>query len=184
MTAVLLQFLIQVIVRPVGPRRPVASAPSLDNDGAWRRALWGQLCFVVHGGALILAGITILSYGMTVVFVPQDIAYLGCDAHAIEGFDDQLQALIAHDRATFGGMLVSGGMALTLTSMWSFRRGDRWLFWTLALVVFAPYAMTLWIHWDIGYRDHFHLAPVYIGVVLLFVGLALSGPYLLRRASR
>ncbi|MCA9624130.1 MAG: hypothetical protein KC731_34135, partial [Myxococcales bacterium] len=181
-TAVLLQFLIQLLVRRVGPKQPRLEPAQLDDDPTWRRALWGQLCFVIHGAALILAGTTILTFGMTVVFVPQDISYLGCDAHAIRGFDDQLQSLIAHDRATFGGMLLSGGVALLLTSMWSFRRGDRWLFWMLLVVILAPYAMTLWIHWDIGYRDHFHLAPVYIGLGLLFLGLALAGPHLLRRS--
>jgi hypothetical protein len=178
-TAVMLQFLIQVAVQHNAPRQAPRATTQLDNDATWRRAIWGQLLFVAHGGALILAGSTILTFGMTVVFVPQDISYLGCDAHAIQGFDPQLQALIAHDRATFGGMLLAGGVALLLTSMWSFRRGERWLFWTLLAIVLAPYVMTLWIHWKIGYHDHFHLAPVYIGVVLLVVALVLSGPFLL-----
>jgi hypothetical protein len=120
---------------------------------------------------------------MTVVFVPEDIAYLGCDAGHIHHFDPRLQSLIAHDRATFGGMLVSAGVALLLTSMWSFRHGDRWLFWTLLVVIFAPYAMTLWIHWNIGYRDNFHLAPVYIGLVMLLGSLLLSGRYLMSRKA-
>lgn len=178
-TAVLLQLAIQVIVRPVGPKRLLRACPRLDNDAVWRRAMWSQLAFVAHSGALILAGVTILTFGMSVVFVPQDIAYLGCDAHAIDAFDEQLKALIAHDRATFGGMLVSGGVALLLTSLWSFRQGDRWLFWTYLVTILAPYLMTLWIHYDIGYRDHFHLAPVYIGLGLLLVGLGLGGRYLL-----
>ena len=178
-TAVSLQLLIQVVVLPMGPKHHLRSCPRLDNDAVWRRAIWGQLAFVAHAAALILAGITILTFGMSVVFVPQDIAYLGCDVHAIEAFDDQLRALIAHDRATFGGMLVSGGVALLLTSMWSFRQGDRWLFWTYLITIFSPYAMTLWIHYAIGYDDQFHLAPVYIGIALLAVGLSLSGRFLL-----
>ena len=130
---VMLQLLIQVIVRRAGPRHPSTTCPRLDNDAVWRAGLWGQLAFVAHGGALILAGLTILTYGMSVVFVPQDITYLGIEVSDIAAFDEQLTSLIAHDRATFGGMLVSGGVALTLTSMWSFRHGDRWLLWTLLL---------------------------------------------------
>lgn len=175
---VMLQLLIQVIVRRAGPRHPSTTCPRLDNDGVWRAGLWGQLAFVLHGGALILAGLTILTFGMSVVFVPQDITYLGIRASDIAAFDEQLTSLIAHDRATFGGMLVSGGIALMLTSMWSFRHGDRWLLWTLFFVIFAPYAMTLWIHWDIGYRDHFHLSPVYVGVGLLALGMAASWRFL------
>ena len=178
-TAVLFQLLIQVIVRPVGPKRRLSACPRLDNDGVWRRAMWSQLLFVVHGGALILAGALILSYGMSVVFVPQDIGYLGCDVHAIQAFDAQLKSLIAHDRATFGGMLVSGGVALLLTSLWSFRQGDRWLFWTYLVTILSPYLMTLWVHYHIGYKNQFHLAPVYIGLMLLLAGLALGWRYLL-----
>jgi dihydroorotate dehydrogenase len=80
-------------------------------------------------------------------------------------------------------MLVSGGIALLMTSMWSFRQGDRWLFWTYLITILSPYAMTLWIHYDIGYRDQFHLAPVYIGLVLLFAGLVLSHRYLVTDAT-
>lgn len=134
--------------------------------------------FVIHGAALILAGTVILTYGISVVFVPQDIAFIGMDAQSLELFDAQLKALIAHDRATFGGMLVSAGLALLLTSLWGYRRGQSWLWWVYLVVISEPYLQTLWIHHSIGYRDHFHLAPVYIGLILLVAGLACSRDYL------
>ena len=142
--------------------------------------MWAQLLFVVHASALILAGLTILTFGVTEVFVPQDIEFLGMDAGQLAQFDLQLKALIAHDRATFGGMLVSAGIALLLTTLWGFRRGDAWLWWTYLLVMLEPYLLTLWIHRSIGYWNQFHLLPVYIGIVLLVCGLALSRSYFLK----
>lgn len=181
--AILFQMLVQVMVRPAGPMSRSNCVPQHHNDSEWRRGLWGQLLFVVHGSALILAGIVILIYGMTVVFVPQDIAYMGTEVTAIEAFDAQLKALIAHDRATFGGMLVSAGVALLFTTMWGFRRGDSWLWWTYLVVIAVPYIQTLWIHRKIGYWDHFHLLPVYIGLVLLVLGLFFSRGHLCAKAE-
>lgn len=178
--AILCQFLIQLSVQPVGPGRRTGPGQSYTNDRVWRRAMWAQLLFVVHASALILAGLTILAFGVTEVFVPQDIEFLGMDAGQLAQFDLQLKALIAHDRATFGGMLVSAGIAILLTTLWGFRRGDAWLWWTYLLVMLEPYLLTLWIHRSIGYWDQFHLLPVYIGVVLLVAALALSRSYFLK----
>ena len=91
--ALLLQVLIQVTVRKIGPRLPARVCPRLDNDHVWRASLWGQLSFIAHGAALVLAGGTILTFGMTVVFVPQDISYLGTDVAAIEAFDAPAQGV-------------------------------------------------------------------------------------------
>lgn len=178
--AILCQFLIQLSVQPVGPGRRDRPGQSCTNDRVWRQAMWAQLLFVVHASALILAGLTILTFGVTEVFVPQDIEFLGMDAGQLAQFDLQLKALIAHDRATFGGMLVSAGIALLLTTLWGFRRGDAWLWWTYLLVMLEPYLLTLWIHRSIGYWNQFHLLPVYIGIVLLVCGLALSRSYFLK----
>ena len=177
-TAILFQMLVQIMVLPTGviPRGPEEG--DLVNDLAWRRGLWGQLLFVIHGGALILAGIVILAFGTTVIFVPEDIQYLGMNSQALDAFEPKLRALIAHDRATFGGMLVSAGLALLFTSMWGFRRGATWLWWTYLFVILTPYALTLWIHRHIGYWDQFHLAPVYIGLILLLAGLWCSKGFL------
>lgn len=180
---ILFQLVIQVIVRPLGAPRTLDACPTLDNDGAWKLSQWGQLCFVVQSVGLITAGATILVIGMTSVFVAEDVAFLGMEPEAVEAFDPELVPLIAHDRATFGGMLIAAGIALLLTTLWSFRRGDRWLWWTYLWTILPAYAMTLWIHVSIDYTDQFHLSPVYIGMALLAVGLGASGPHLLAKRS-
>lgn len=179
--AILFQMLVQLVVLPAGSEGRPEEVEDLTNDLTWRRGLWGQLLFVVHGAALILAGTVILTYGMTVIFVPEDIVYLGMTSPTLEAFDPQLRALIAHDRATFGGMLVSAGLALLCTNLWGYRRGHRWLWWTYAIVISYPYLQTLWIHRSIGYWDQWHLAPVYIGIVLLAFGLWTSSGFLRAR---
>ena len=85
--------------------------------------------------------------------------------------------LIAHDRATFGGMLFASGIAVLLIALWGFHRGEKWL-WKLLFVGFFAYASTLYIHADIAYTDPLHLAPVFIGIALHSLGLALSRRFL------
>ena len=57
-------------------RSPVIEAVDLHNSPSWKRALWGQLLMVAQGVAVLVAGITICSYGMTDVFVAEDLAFM------------------------------------------------------------------------------------------------------------
>ena len=140
--------------------------------------MWGQLLFVVQGVGLLLAGAVITAFGMTSVFVPQDIGFLQMSPEAIAEFGPRLGPLISHDRTTFGGMLIASGVAILLGSLWGFRRGDGWQWWAYLIAALPPYVATLWIHYNIGYINHFHLSPVYIGLGLLLTALLLSRSYL------
>lgn len=42
-----------------------------------------------------------------------------------------LLAFMAHDRAGFGGALIGAGLAVLLISSWGWRRGQRWVWWSL-----------------------------------------------------
>jgi dihydroorotate dehydrogenase len=132
---------------------------------------------------LIMAGLVITGFGVSVVFVPQDVEYLRMLPEQVASVRQNMIPLIAHDRATFGGMLTSVGVALLLTTMWGYRRGSRWLWWLYLVSSVPAYGATLWIHQHIGYVNHFHLAPVYIGLLLLAVGLGLSRGWLLGGAK-
>ncbi len=50
--------------------------------------------------------------GMTVVFVPQDLEFMGLDRDALRDISPRLIPLIAHDRAGSGGGLVATGILL------------------------------------------------------------------------
>jgi hypothetical protein len=69
-TATLFQLLLLGVHSRLGTYTP-AVAPPLRGDGAWRRSLWGQLLLILHGFALLTAGVAISAIGVTRVFVPK-----------------------------------------------------------------------------------------------------------------
>ena len=179
-TAVLFQFLLLAIHSWLPPRHDVVG-PNLLNDRAWRLSQWGQLIFVVHGAVLVLAGIVISTIGITQVFVPEDLEFLETTAEHIHAAHPRLVPLVAHDRATFGGMLIACGITVLLASLWGFRRGQAWLWWSLVVAGHIAYVATIGVHWHVGYLSLEHLIPAYAGLLLLWIGGALSYPYLCQR---
>lgn len=178
-TAILFQFLLLAIV---GRASPLAACgiPDRTNDVAWRRSQWGQLGFVMHGAIVLAAGAVILVIGMTTVFVREDLAYLqlcAADLAAVPG----LVPLVAHDRGTFGGMLIVGGLTMLLAALWGFRRGAAWLWWTFVAAGSTGYLVAIAVHHSVGYVDAWHLAPAYGGLALLWLAAAASRPFLCGR---
>ena len=178
-TAILFQFLLLAIVGRAS--RPTAGGiPDRTNDAAWRRSQWGQLGFVVHGATVLVAGGVILVIGMTSVFVGEDLAYLqlcAADLAAVPG----LVPLVAHDRGTFGGMLVVAGLTMLLASLWGFRRGAGWLWWSFVAAGSTGYLVAIAVHHAVGYVDAWHLAPAYGGLAALWLAAAASRAFLCGR---
>ncbi|MGZ0050041.1 hypothetical protein [Brevibacillus gelatini] len=116
--------------------------------------------------------------GITGVFVPSDLVFLCVSAEMLHAFNERLIPLIAHDRAGFGGALVSDGLAVLLISLWGFRRGEAWVWWTLLLAGIPGFAAGIGIHFAVGYVDFVHLLPAYAAVLLFLAGLMLAKPYL------
>lgn len=169
-------FLLGLLAPHAAP--PHVPAPSLHNDRVWLRAQWGQAIFVLLGLGLIGGGTVIAIIGMQGVFVAQDLAFLHTTHTALAEAHPRLIPLVAHDRAGFGGALVADGVAVLLTALWGFRKGVRWLWWTLLLAGLAGFGPTLAIHLAVGYTDALHLFPVGFGLLLFTVALAWSYPYL------
>jgi hypothetical protein len=149
-----------------------------------RRALWGQLLMIGLGGGLLTAGAVISMVGLTSVFVPTDLAFLGTGSDTLRSANSELLPFIAHDRAGLGGALISGGLAVLLISLWGWRRGDRWVWWSLLIGCATGTAPAVAVHFAIGYTDFGHLLPVYIVVVVTAVALTLSRPYLTAKSRR
>lgn len=63
----------------------------------------GRGCLLATALGLVGGGLTILVVGMTTVFVPQDLGYLGVGAEELHSLNARLVPLIAHARAGFGG---------------------------------------------------------------------------------
>lgn len=152
--------------------------PDLRNDAAWRRATTGQLALVALAGGLIGAGSAIAAIGAHRVFVAADLVFLDTRAATLAAASDRLLPLIAHDRAGLGGALAATGVALGGLALWGFRRGARWVWWTIALAAPPGFGAALGIHAAVGYVDALHLAPVVLAAALWAFGLAASRRHL------
>ncbi len=176
-TAVMVQLVLLATHADLGTYDNPAP-PELTNDRAWRMAQWGQLLFVIHGCAIFTAGVVISTIGITMVFVQEDLEFLRCTAQQLKDAHPQLVPLIAHDRASFGGMLISCGVCVLLSSLWGFRRGHAWLWWALVLAGTIAYGAAIMVHWHVGYINVKHLIPAYGGMITLWVGALLCREHL------
>ncbi len=139
----------------------------------WRsRAGLGRLALLGTGAGMIGAGATILTVGMTLVFVPEDLGFIGASAAEIQAINPRLVPLIAHDRAGFGGALLTTGL---LVSCIVWKAAPRRHLWQALLVAgLFGFGAAIGVHFPIGYRDAIHLAPAIAGALLFAAGLALS----------
>jgi hypothetical protein len=176
-TAVSFPLLLLGIHAPLGGREEPGT-PDLHNDWRWRMGLWGQLLFVIHGVMLVAAGLTISYIGATTVFVPEDMEFLCTVDGVLQAAHPQLVPLVAHDRASFGGMLVTCGLTTLLPAMWGFRRGRVWLWAALVGAGTVAYVATIWVHVAVGYISYWHLLPAYFGFAALWLAGGLTYPYL------
>ena len=148
-----------------------------------RRALVGQLLLIVTGAGLFVGGAVISVVGLTGVFVPTDLTFLGTSTQTLEAVSPRLVPFVAHDRAGFGGALMASAVAIVLLSAWGWRRGE-------SLGVLDPVrgggrrlpAGSRGARRD-PLPDFIHLAPVYFGIAMTGTGLLLARPYLCARAS-
>jgi dihydroorotate dehydrogenase len=160
------------------------ATPGLHNDRAWRLSQWGQLCFVALGVGLALAGLAIALIGIGGVLVPEDLRFLDSPSATLRAANPRLLPLVAHDRAGFGGALVSDGIGVLLVALWGYRAGARWVWWALLGAGLPGFAAALGVHLAVGYLDAYHLGPALVGLVVFCVGLVLSRPYLMARPDR
>ncbi|MCA1557882.1 MAG: hypothetical protein LC731_05005 [Acidobacteria bacterium] len=179
-TGALLQLLLLGVHARLGVYVP-ATRPDLRGDRSWRLSLWGQLLLIIHGFALLAAGATISTVGVTQVFVHEDLEFMQTTAEALRSANPRLVPLIAHDRATFGGMLLSSGWVFLMPALWGYRRGAAWLWWTFLVAGLSAYAAAIGVHYAVGYTGIRHLLPAFGGLFLLLLGLGLSYPFLCRK---
>ena len=94
---------------PVGVRTLLRPA----DWGSWRSRLGiGRALLLAAAVGLFFGGLTIFIVGMTAVFVPQDLEYMGMTAADLSAITPRLVPLIAHDRAGFGGGVCCAGATL------------------------------------------------------------------------
>ncbi len=135
---------------------------------------WGRGCLLFVGLGMMAAGMTIMLLGSTVVFVPQDLVYFGYTPGQLDAINPRLIPLIAHDRAGFGGGLVSCGICVFLV-VWKARM-SRALWQALLAAGLTGFGCAIGIHYPMGYTSVSHLLPAWVGSMVYLVGIGCAWP--------
>jgi dihydroorotate dehydrogenase len=170
-TALLLSFFLLSLRARTSPTSPARDRIAVAD---WRRVRWGQLLLVATGAGLMAGGVALAWIGVTNVFVPEDLQFMQLARVDLDAASARLVPLIAHDRAALGGVLFANGLGVLLTSLWGYRSGARWLWWTMLCSGVPGFVGTLAIHASVGYTDPGHLAPALAGAGLYAAGLIAS----------
>ncbi|HZF54265.1 MAG TPA: hypothetical protein VE093_36715 [Polyangiaceae bacterium] len=133
----------------------------------------GRLSLAFTALGMVLGGLTIMGVGVTRVFVPQDLAYMGITVEELNAVNPRLVPLIAHDRAGFGGGLFSGGLTVFFSLWCGAKPGAKGLWAALFCSGVVGFACAIGIHPIVGYTDFVHLAPAYAGAITFLTGLVL-----------
>ena len=179
-TASLLPLALLCLASPLGVRF-VPPTPGWRDDPAWRRGQWGQLLFIGMGMGLIGAGVVICGVGCGPVFVGTDLEFLRTTVGDLQRANARLLPLVAHDRASLGGMLIASGFLVWLIAQWGFRAGERWLWWALAMAGNLAFLLATGVHFAVRYHSWEHLAPALFGWALWNLAAGLSHSWLTRR---
>ena len=162
-----------------------ASRRALAAGGGWLvRPAWltsvrdrrcvGRVLLLLTAGGMLAGGLTITAVGMTCVFVPEDVTFLGVGRPELAAVNPRLVPLIAHDRAGFGGAVCCCGLLLAGVA-WRAELGPaaRQLLATAGTAGFGP---AVFVHPAIGYTDALHLAPAVGGACAFLIGWWLTRP--------
>lgn len=168
-TLALLPIFAAGLVRTRRLRRSRLESQPLDLRSTAGR---GRALLLLTGVGIAAAGLTIATVGTTTVFVPQDLAFMGMTRDALTGVHPHLVPLIAHDRAGFGGALVS--FAVAMVGCVRYARLSRALWQSLTVAGAAGFGAAIGIHPIIGYTSVSHLAPAVLGAVVFALGLVLA----------
>ncbi|MGA9772332.1 MAG: hypothetical protein WBV94_25085 [Blastocatellia bacterium] len=131
----------------------------------------GRALLLATAVGMIAGGLTILVVGMTSVFVPQDLTFMGITPAELQAANPKLIPLIAHDRSGFGGGIATCGIAVFFC-VWC-GTPSRSLWQALCFSGIAGFSTAIGIHPVVGYTDITHLLPAITGAGLFIAGLAL-----------
>jgi MFS family permease len=153
----------------------VAADPPRPIWPSWRTTEGiGRRLVALTGVGMVVAGSVILALGSIVVFVPQDLIYIGFDRAALDALNVHLVPLIAHDRTGFGGGVATVGLLLLGCVRWA--TWSRSLWQALALAGAFGFGAAIGVHGLVGYLDASHVGPAVGGALIFALGMWLSRP--------
>jgi hypothetical protein len=165
--AVATAFLLPVFIVGLWRSRPqgvtVSSGWRIRRPGENYPATAGRALLALTATGLMVAGATIAVFGMTKVFVPSDLRFIGLDPSTLRSISPTLIAVISHDRAGFGVGLCSIGVFLLLIA--GHAKLDLSLIQIIALMGSAGFGCAIGVHFAVGYLDFLHLLPAYLGFI-------------------
>jgi hypothetical protein len=165
--------LLQTNASRSGAAWTAALAPS--GEPPWSsRAGIGRAFLLTATLAMIAAGCVIQTIGMTTVFVPTDLSFMGLTHAQLDAINPRLVPLIAHDRAGFGGAVATAGLLAMCCVWWGMPSRSLWQ--ALLLGGIAGWSTAIGVHPIIGYTDAVHVLPAVGTAALYFAGLALMRP--------
>lgn len=132
----------------------------------------GRLFLLITALCLFVGGLIIATVGVTTIFVPQDLAYMGLTVEQLGEINPRLPSLIAHDRAGFGGGVACCGLTMFFC-IWC-GRPSRSLWQALLITGISGFATAIGVHPAVGYNDLFHLSPAIVGAALFAIGITLT----------
>jgi len=124
----------------------------------------GRRGLLATGAGIALAGVVILYFGSTRVFVAEDLGFMGLTRDALDAINPRLVPLIAHDRAGFGGGLATVGVLIVICGWYA--RPSRAFHQAVLLAGSAGFGCAIGTHFVEGYVNPVHLAPAFVGAVL------------------
>jgi hypothetical protein len=129
----------------IAPPRSVHTLLQSSERLHWKsRAGLGRSLLLLTALCLALGGLIIMTIGMTRVFVPQDLVFMGLERARIDEINPRLAPLIAHDRAGFGGAVATCGVTMFFC-LWCGRR-SRHLWQAVAFSGAAGFSTAILIH--------------------------------------
>lgn len=144
------------------------------------RLRFGAALLAFTAAGMMMAGLTIMVVGMTTVFVPQDLEFMGAQVSDLDELSQKLVPLIAHDRSGFGGGLFSGGLAILFIALFGVRAADRVLWRTLAASGAIGFGCAIGMHFVVGYTSFSHLLPAYAGAATFLAAAITLFPDMVR----
>jgi hypothetical protein len=169
----------RILHEPCGPGRLLQPGATLSLGS---RSDVGRAVLMAGAVGTIAGGLSITWVGITDIFVPEDLEFMGTTAAELRHLSDRLVPLMAHDRAGFGGAVLTMGIT-TLCCLWC-APPSRSLWEAILAAGGVSLSAAIGVHAVVGYTDIWHLMPALAAALSLVVGLYLTAPVSRRQRQR